>query len=500
MTERHLERAIEWEAVSRPTVLENVVLPVPPFMPGVITTTITRDENLQLRLVADGVLREPGEVARRHAREAGIPPGTFYPSVDVSVEAFGSKLDLRMHLEHEPSSLQMSARESAFQQLGWIDRMRRTWSQKFVIKSDDDGGPGIGPLGDPSWRSDWYVNGATGFRFTKRTTRKQHASFKRKKEFHAVAIEEGPRGHVSRDHIVVDAGVVRFAYCEVPKEHAPEGLGAVSIDFVAPFPGAETRTAIGEIVSFALGRRMMLVGSTTFDATGWSIEEESVNPWGQSIRRLCSSSASPPVDYNYNGAALEVLLADLIPRYLVARDALGLKDALWSYWIANESPASIDLPIFASAVETLKKNWLSSTRSKSNGLHMPKANFEALAGDLIEELRRRVKERGAPEEIARTFSGANRMGLSAQMRAFFEEIDLPIGDRERAAMDARHRSAHGASGGEELTELVRLGNAYRTLFERVFLRVLGYEGMYVDRTTAGYPHRPLAEPPGGAQG
>jgi hypothetical protein len=215
------------------------------------------------------------------------------------------------------------------------------------------------------------------------------------------------------------------------------------------------------------------------------------------VRELCRTSDLPPVAYHYDGHALGALLAQLVPRYLAARESLGLHDALWSYWIAKEAPASIDLPIFSSAVEALKKNWLASAGSKSKGVRLPKKEFELLAGDLIEELRKRVREKKLPEELTRNFAGANRMGLGEQMRAFLKEIDIPIGEREQAAMAARHQSAHGAGGGEELTELVRLGNAYRTLFERVFLRLLGHEGAYVDRATEGWPERPLGEPASG---
>jgi len=77
------------------------------------------------------------------------------------------------------------------------------------------------------------------------------------------------------------------------------------------------------------------------------------------------------------------------------------------------------------------------------------------------------------------------------MRMFFEEIGLAVGAAEKSAMGARHRAAHGSLVAEELVELVKFGNAYRTLFERVFLRLLGYEGEYVDRTTIGHPRRPL---------
>ena len=40
-----------------------------------------------------------------------------------------------------------------------------------------------------------------------------------------------------------------------------------------------------------------------------------------------------------------------------ARDELGLKDALWSYWIAKEAPLGLDLPIYSAAVESLQAAW-----------------------------------------------------------------------------------------------------------------------------------------------
>jgi hypothetical protein len=55
----------------------------------------------------------------------------------------------------------------------------------------------------------------------------------------------------------------------------------------------------------------------------------------------------------------------------------------------------------------------------------------------------------------------------------------------------------GIKVGDDQLQLLRHTDAYRTLFERVFLKVLGYTGKYVDRTTPGYPARPIDEPCGG---
>ncbi len=124
---------------------------------------------------------------------------------------------------------------------------------------------------------------------------------------------------------------------------------------------------------------------------------------------------------------------------------------------------------------------------------MSRNDFRTAAGDLIGELRKR----GLPDEVVKNVEGANRMGLGSQMRAFLNEIELPIGEYEQRAMKARHRSAHGVEGAASVEQLVRFGNAYAVLFERVLLRLLDYDGTYIDRTTEGWPERALTEPAGG---
>jgi hypothetical protein len=413
------------------------------------------------------------------------------------VQAHGANISLKLHVDPEPTTLMVTATERSFRQHGHPYVLKRVWTKKFAFDGGD-ADPRLEPPGPVAWLSDWYVNGETGFHFNHLTKRRRLGMFSRRRTSSQLALHELPAGDGSWDHIVIETSDVRFAYCKVPNKNAPDGIGAVSLDFPAPIPDADTRMAIGEIVSFVLGRRMMRVGSTAFDAAGWSIEDESVNPWATNIRALCRNPDLPPAPYNYSGATLEAMLTHLIPRYLASREPLKLKDALWTYWIAKESSVSIDLPIFAAAVESLKKAWFASTRSKSKGLHLAKDVYDELAGDLIAQLGVRIRERNAPEEILKNIAGANRMGLGEQMRAFFDEIALPIGKQEKAAINARHRAAHGSPRGEELVELVKFGNAYRTLFERVFLRLLGFEGLYVDRTTEGHPLRRLTEPAGGA--
>ncbi|HEX3594643.1 MAG TPA: hypothetical protein VHU80_06065, partial [Polyangiaceae bacterium] len=209
MTKHWLESAIEWEGAAQPVVFEHVNWPMPPFMPGVTKVTVSRDEDLQLSLAAEGVLQDGSEVARRHQQAQSVPPGSFLTPSEISVDAHGGKLELRVHLGHEPSSVTLSAGRNSFEQHGSPIRLRQTWTQKLVAPDAEHGWLRQAPLLAPSWRSDWYVNGLTNVRFTRHTSRRTPATFERKREYQTLVAPELPGGGDAWDHIVVDTPGVR---------------------------------------------------------------------------------------------------------------------------------------------------------------------------------------------------------------------------------------------------------------------------------------------------
>jgi hypothetical protein len=91
-------------------------------------------------------------------------------------------------------------------------------------------------------------------------------------------------------------------------------------------------------------------------------------------------------------------------------------------------------------------------------------------------------------------------GGNEEVRAFFAKIGLKVGAVEEAAMRAANEPAHGTmTPGEKMKAYVVHGRAYRTLFARTFLRLIGYDGAYLDRTSPGFPSRALEEPAGEQQ-
>jgi len=501
MTEHTLERSLEWEPAAEPIVVEHVAFPTPPFVAGMRKLTIQRDEQFRLALLAEGFLENRNELMIRREATDKIPAGTFVDLDEATFEAHGGWCSLTVALHDVPDAVFASDDPRIrFQQRGRVFCFARTWSQKFV--AHDGREPNLEPLCTPAWRSDWFVNGPHDPVCMRSTRRRRQVVFSRERQFGSVKLPELPQGGDGRDHFVVDAGPIGFALCKVPKEVAPEWCNGISIEFRAPIPHAETRTAVWEIVSFALGRRLIPIGSTVYDETGWAIEEEVLNPIsGDGLRELCSEDDMPPIPLRIPSADIEAVLAKLVPRYLELRDSMDLRNALWGYWSACEAATPIDLAIFRASVEALKKGWYAASGGRSDGNYMSKESFDEVSGDSLRLIEERLAKHPAAKEILNNLRRAYRMSGNEEVRMFFARIGLQLGAIEEAAMRAANVPAHGTmTPGGKMKEYVVHGRAYRTLFARTFLRLLGYDGQYLDRTAPGFPSRALGEPASGSAG
>jgi hypothetical protein len=273
----------------------------------------------------------------------------------------------------------------------------------------------------------------------------------------------------------------------------------MSIEYRTPIPDVDSREAVAEIVSFVLGRRLIPLGSTIHDETGWPIEHRMISVMGQNVRGLCSQSEDPPVPID-RPQNIEVVLSKLVPAYLQAREPMGLRNALWGYWIACEAPPPIDLALFRTAVEALKKGWRASKEREGEGSYMPKEAFDTVTRDLFAMVEEKLGTQTHAKEIMDNLRGAYRMSGNEEVRRFFTRIGLTVGKVENKARRRANDPAHGTvTTGGAIREFIVHARAYQVLFARVFLRLLGYDGLYVDYATPGFPSRPLNEPAGGEQ-
>ena len=87
--------------------------------------------------------------------------------------------------------------------------------------------------------------------------------------------------------------------------------------------------------------------------------------------------------------------------------------------------------------------------------------------------------------------------VKERFEVFFEELGLKYGPNELRTIKARNASAHGGSKSPlDVQDQVKLGRGYRTLLNRVILKVLGHETTYTDYSMDNHPEKLLDQPIG----
>lgn len=75
---------------------------------------------------------------------------------------------------------------------------------------------------------------------------------------------------------------------------------------------------------------------------------------------------------------------------------------------------------------------------------------------------------------------------------------MVIGNIEKKALQARNFSAHGSFGGNyiDYQEQYMISQVYECILVRVVLKLLKYDGNYIDYGTLGYPEKNINCPSG----
>ena len=119
---------------------------------------------------------------------------------------------------------------------------------------------------------------------------------------------------------------------------------------------------------------------------------------------------------------------------------------------------------------------------------MEKAHFDSLLRDEMTAIKEKLEGEMYSDRVINRLQDAYLMGVTDRFRFFFEEIVLVVNENEWDAIKARHDIAHGrlATKDEAWEKMVQNTNAYETLLNKIILKLLGYSGDYINRSSIGW--------------
>jgi len=349
---------------------------------------------------------------------------------------------------------------------------------------------------------EWFLTGNLDISFPRTTVRSVHKSFKRLREDIDIEEEFTPlkSNSNSRDCLFVKLPDISFIVSKVPEEFGAKWSSNISIEYRQSFgriPDEDEREAISELVSFIFGNQLLKIGQSSYNNSASLTLQEYQNPWGDNVVTRCQRPASPPIriDNFQDKERVEILLSELLIPYIEQRDSLGLKGALWKYWIAKYSSLGINLPILSSAVETLSAQILKK-HPEIKQYYIKFDDFVEIIEDELSSIEEKLDGNPHKEIILRKLKGSSQRGSNEKFQMMFEIIQLPVGSIEKKAIKARNKMAHSSMGSiseEKIRKTIRMTRAYETLFNRILLKILSYEGNYIDYYTFGHPNRKINE-------
>jgi hypothetical protein len=364
--------------------------------------------------------------------------------------------------------------------------------------------------GDPAeaeWLSEWYLNGPRlPLMYPRGSGTKLTESYERERGL--------PGNEEDSFEETKQLGVTRFVFVETDDlsflvQHSPKSLGpswskCLSIEYRPVWggiPDSDSREAIAATTSFLMGRELINVGHTRFAADGRPISQVALNPRKGNLVSLCQGEdeLNPvEVDAYRSKGGIKPLLEQFVPSYLTLQDELRLTEALRCYWLSREVPIGLNLPVLHAGLETLASSWFDSGRSRSN-VYMQKKDFNALLGAELASAKSKLESHKYGVKILKKLRHAYDMSAKDSLQYFFDDIGLSVGNTERWAIEERHPMAHGAArvfDGTTDKTMIEATRVYQTLFHRIVLKLLGYDGTYIDYGTIGLPIRHISEPSG----
>lgn len=365
----------------------------------------------------------------------------------------------------------------------------------------------LSPESDIGWFTDWYLNGPNcNFpRVTYRNIQLEYGRLRygideldgKSRSGFSVRSSNGS----SKDFAFISTGHIKFLICEVEKNNCPAWSHGIAIEYRNEFdymPSDKERNAIKEIVSFVLGKELIHVGHTKYILNGKCIEKCGISHAFDNILKLCQSPAQPPIDIESEPLKIESLLNELIPSYINLRDEMNLNSALHYYWAALDAPLGINLPILSSALEILMKGWRSNKKSSDKANYMEKKHFDSLFEEELKLISSKLDSHEFGNRIYNKMKTSYEMSVTDRFNTFFESISLNVGDIEKKAIRSRHGMAHGDHGrtlsDKEYLKMWKCTQAYVSLFNRVFLKILGYDGEYIDWASPNFSNRHIDTP------
>lgn len=340
-------------------------------------------------------------------------------------------------------------------------------------------------------RLDWFVCekvSARLFRTTHRNRKLENKKIRVGIDDFVDSIENHVGSSSSKDYTIVNLPDYKFIVAKVPDSLLNGDVKGICFEYRENLELVTEDIIYGTkcFLSFLLGNELQNLGYSIISGN------DLLEVYLCSISKLSHKGAMPPIKFNtkYNWGDISFLLNSFLPVYLNLRNSLKLDNALEKYWISKRIPLGANLPVLASALETIAGEYLKTKKHTSE--YISESDYLNLIEKEKEQLEIKLSSIEGGQIMLNKILGAFRKGPNEKMNIFFSEINIEIGKSEKSAINLRNKMAHGNrdySKDKNVHNDLIHSTIYKLLFHRIILKLIGYDGYYIDYSLQGCPSK-----------
>ena len=263
-----------------------------------------------------------------------------------------------------------------------------------------------------------------------------------------------------------------------------------------------------EIVKELLPALTFLCGCPVYIAEEelWSTEGvllERISHSGSERSRL-SPSPMPPVPFTSDFAVeVEDMFSCLLTKYReVKGTGLLIDQALHHLATAMSVPSEARFALLSVAFETLASSFARKEAGdqEASAKYLPKTEYHKVMRPLLRDIKKALSGKLPSEDLKALQGklwGANNRAMGDRAKLLLISLGIAQDDRVARLLELRNSAIHEGSLSRErppdLQEVVNFEEGMRTLLNKCVLRLLDYEGPFVDYGELGHPTTHLSK-------
>ncbi|MEI7014636.1 hypothetical protein [Leptospira licerasiae] len=332
----------------------------------------------------------------------------------------------------------------------------------------------------------WFINGDRHFPFNRfQTISSKKITNIRIGDNESIRLKDFRGPSMNRNHIQFKYSIWKIEICySMSDDKLPIPITNIRFYGKKP-PHQKVIEATASLYSFLCGKELLSNGYSFLNKNLIPTRTSHRNSIRSNLKEIIEKIHIYPIRIEFrridkSGIKIEELFESLLDVFVQKFDTLPIHEAIWLINQSHYLPLDIQMQPMATAFDLLKNAWYKNEAISKVSSYVEPAKYLELLGEEFTVMKQRLSTIPSGDKLISKIEGANSLSNNEKNLIFLKEIGLEFDLVENEVIRERNSVVHGSLKPKNYKKLSSRTLAFRTLLNRIILRLLSYSGDYID--------------------